>query len=254
MSESERSSDLAALLSRAKKVDPGPERLARVLARLEGELGPLESASPGGAPGAPTPASAAPRSVGWLGPGLAALGVLVLLFLGWRAWPPSTPTAEGRPNPHPRAEASTDREERAEAASDVTGIADETAALPAGSVAPIEVDPAEVAPVEVAPIERARSERPPSERPPEEAIVPLDDPGSTLREEIAILDGAMAAHIRGDLEGAREALARHRARFPDGRLAPERERLEHELAGSVGRAPASPLAPAPALDEPPPSP
>ncbi len=248
MSDAERSSDLAALLSRAKKVEPGPERLARVLARLEGELGPLKNASPAGAP---TPASAAPRSAGWLGPGLAALGVLALLFLGWRAWPTSMP--EGRPNSDPRAEAPTVGEARAGAASDLGDVAAETTergALPGSSVPPVEVAPVEVAPVEVAPIERARSERPPSERPREEAMVPLDDPGSTLREEVAILEGAMAAHIRGDLEGAREALARHRARFPDGIMAPERERLEREVAQSAN----PPLAPSPVLDEPLPSP
>ncbi len=253
MSEAERSSDLAALLSRAKKVEPGPERLARVLERLEGELGPLEAASPAGVAGAPTPASAAPRSAGWLGPGLAALGVLALLFLGWRAWPTSMP--EGRPNSDPRAEAPTGGEARAGAASDLRDVADEAperGALPGSSVPPVEVAPVEVAPVEVAPIERARSERPPTERPSEEAIVPLDEPGSTLREEIAILDLALSAWRRGDREGAREALARHRARFPEGILAPERERLEGEVARSED--PASPLAPSPVLDEPLPSP
>lgn len=257
MSEAERSSDLAALLSRAKKAEPGPERLARVLERLEGELGPLEIASPAGVAGAPTPAGAAPRSAGWLGPGLAALGVLALLFLGWRAWPTSTP--EGRPNSDPRAEAPTGGEARAGAASDLGDVAAETTergALPAGSgVPPVEVTPIEEALVEVieaAPIERARSERSPTERPSEEAIVPLDEPGSTLREEIAILDLALSAWRRGDRDGAREALARHRARFPEGILAPERERLEGEVARSED--PASPLAPSPVLDEPLPSP
>jgi TolA-binding protein len=46
----------------------------------------------------------------------------------------------------------------------------------------------------------------------------------TLRAETALLEQALAALKHGDLAAARRELARHAAQFPNGHLAPERER------------------------------
>jgi hypothetical protein len=63
---------------------------------------------------------------------------------------------------------------------------------------------------------------------PAAAPVPVDD--GTLREETALLERALAALGRGDRVTARRELGAHAARFPNGHLAPERERaLERTL-------------------------
>jgi hypothetical protein len=64
---------------------------------------------------------------------------------------------------------------------------------------------------------------------PVAASAPVDD--GTLREETALLERALAALSRGDRVTARRELETHAARFPNGHLAPERERaLERTLA------------------------
>jgi hypothetical protein len=63
---------------------------------------------------------------------------------------------------------------------------------------------------------------------PTAAPVPVDD--GTLREETALLERALTALGRGDRVTARRELGAHAARFPNGHLAPERERaLERTL-------------------------
>jgi hypothetical protein len=52
---------------------------------------------------------------------------------------------------------------------------------------------------------------------------PVLDEG-TLRAETALMEQALAAMKRGDLVTARRALAEHTLEFPNGHLAPERER------------------------------
>jgi hypothetical protein len=61
------------------------------------------------------------------------------------------------------------------------------------------------------------------------AAFPLDDaaaaePESTLREETVLVERALYALRLGDRDGARRALDEHARRFPDGLLAPERDR------------------------------
>jgi hypothetical protein len=62
---------------------------------------------------------------------------------------------------------------------------------------------------------------------------------ATLREEIALLDQVRAAASSGDPRGARAALGRYRARFPDGVLRAEAKILADRL-------PRPPRAPQPA--------
>jgi hypothetical protein len=54
---------------------------------------------------------------------------------------------------------------------------------------------------------------------------------ATLREEIALLDQLRTAASRGDRRGARAALGRYRARFPDGVLRAEAKILGDRLQG-----------------------
>ena len=56
-----------------------------------------------------------------------------------------------------------------------------------------------------------------------EAPVASEDEG-TLRAETAVMEHALAALKRGDLGTARRELALHAAQFPNGHLAPERDR------------------------------
>jgi TolA-binding protein len=68
---------------------------------------------------------------------------------------------------------------------------------------------------------------------PRAAIAPEpsepENPSSSLREEIALLDRALRAREAGDVALARRLLRDHEARFPEGTLVPERERLRGEI-------------------------
>jgi TolA-binding protein len=68
---------------------------------------------------------------------------------------------------------------------------------------------------------------------PRAAIAPEpsepENPSSSLREEIALLDRALRAREAGDVALARRLLRSHEARFPEGTLVPERERLRGEI-------------------------
>ena len=57
---------------------------------------------------------------------------------------------------------------------------------------------------------------------------------STIAAESALIERALAALRDGALAQAHEALARHAARYPDGVLAPERERTRKRLQGQLG--------------------
>jgi hypothetical protein len=61
-------------------------------------------------------------------------------------------------------------------------------------------------------------------------------PPSTLRAERVLIERARSALLRGDARAAREAIALHRERFPDGQLAEERELLRSQVdaAGDDG--------------------
>jgi hypothetical protein len=99
------------------------------------------------------------------------------------------------------------------------------------AIVPTEPSPPPAAPLdEAAPAAPAARTRPARVAPRPEPAPADDDERSTLRAEIALLDRAIAARERGALDEARAILAQHAARFPDGVLAPERERLLAELA------------------------
>jgi hypothetical protein len=71
------------------------------------------------------------------------------------------------------------------------------------------------------------------------AAFPSDDaaaagPESTLREETVLVERALYALRLGDRDGARRALDEHARRFPDGLLAPERDRALSRVNAPVG--------------------
>ena len=74
-----------------------------------------------------------------------------------------------------------------------------------------------------------RRASPPPEVP--QATPAIEEDEAPLREEseVAVMQRAIAAHRAGNREGARAALAEHRARFPEGILAEERASLEVEM-------------------------
>ena len=240
MSDWEKPSGLDALLDDARGEGPSPERLDRVQRRLEAALG--ASLGPAATDATPAPPrTAAPPQASTLVVVLGPVGaVAVAMWLLARREPPPAP-----PDVRP-----------AGASVDVTV---EHPPVPSGARVPSAPSAApDILPVVVG--SEAPAPSAPRERAPREAVAPDGvrdepraadstslDPGSTLREEIALLERAMAARDAGDLEGARAALEAHHARFPAGILSPERERLLHELA-------AGPVAPDPAAPDPPASP
>jgi hypothetical protein len=58
---------------------------------------------------------------------------------------------------------------------------------------------------------------------------PVDE--GTLRAETALMEHALAALQRGDVTTARRGFAAHAARYPNGHLAPERERALARMLG-----------------------
>jgi TolA-binding protein len=64
---------------------------------------------------------------------------------------------------------------------------------------------------------------------------PVDE--GSLRQETALMERALSALRRGDVQGARQALAEHASRFPNGHLVRERERaLERTLGKETDHA------------------
>jgi TolA-binding protein len=91
------------------------------------------------------------------------------------------------------------------------------------------VEAASVQPVVAAPAVKPRAEPPVSEP---VAASQSGRPGlsaSTLRAESALLEQALEAERDGQLELARQALERHARTYPNGLLAPERERVRARL-------------------------
>jgi hypothetical protein len=63
------------------------------------------------------------------------------------------------------------------------------------------------------------------------AAVPEPVDEGTLRAETALMEHALAALQRGDITTARRGLAAHAARYPNGHLAPERQRALERMLG-----------------------
>lgn len=233
-----RSPELTSLLTRARGDGPTPARLASVRARLESELGPLGVAPPAPPAGEPVPSPADPSTSGSVagGPGGPSLGLLSLptlalaLFLVGRillaaSVPTAAPSMPAAHDPAPArpTDVPTAPPDGPSAPADVPTAA---AAAPAPSepvLAAPRSAPAASAPVRTRPVPRADEPAPASD----EATS-----GSTLREELTLLERAMARRRAGDLEGARQAIAEHARRFPQGIMSPERERLAAELDAS----------------------
>ena len=216
------SPELKKLLEDARRDVPSLERLDRVRARLG------LSADPAPAP-TPAPPTLGPRAWGALagGVGLVALVALWLLY----APPPSRPSS-----PAPASAVTPTTEVTTPTAPALDAEATAPPGAPAGAVVlspPLAPEPDEASspPPRVArPVASSRHLDAPHEEDPSEA-------GSTLREEIALLERAIAARDRGDADAARRILAEHAHRFARGVLRPERERLLRELADA-------PIAPA----------
>ncbi len=225
---SEPAEELKALLASAAKAGPGPERLASVRARLEAQLGPLD------APGAAAPAagSSGPGATSAIGVRVL-VGVVVVVGVGLATWLGAPSASETAPTlPAPVVEPAPPARVPAPSEPSSTAPPSEAHAAPAdpGSVeAPVLEGLApraeRAAPIVPRPSALEGTDVRPSPSEPGEA-----DPGSSLREEIALLDRALRASEAGDTAGARAALAEHRARFPTGTLRPERERMWSELS------------------------
>jgi hypothetical protein len=202
--------ELGALIARARDAGPGPERLARVRARLESQVGPIDP--PRAAPGGLAPAAA-------LGPRVGALVVVALLGIG--AWLGTrAPSVEPSREPVTAAALEVAPPARApERTIDAPVVTTPAPAVEAATPAP----PAETEDA-IEPRRAARTAPSAPSEPPAEV-----DPGSSLREEIALLDRALRASEAGDPARARAALDEHRARFPSGTLSPERDRMLREL-------------------------
>jgi hypothetical protein len=65
------------------------------------------------------------------------------------------------------------------------------------------------------------------------ASAPVDE--GTLRAETALMEHALAALQRGDVTTARRGLAAHAAQYPNGHLAPERQRALERMLGKESK-------------------
>lgn len=234
-------SGLSALLDEARGDAPTAERLDGVQARLEAELGTsLGSASTDAevptAPRAPTvaPLGAPAVAMRVLAAGVVAVAVWLLVSRDPAATPtPSSPAESVDERALPAVPASTPPTSEAESAPPPPP----PTVAPASPLAPAAPTPSPLRTARETGDREARAE-------PTVLAGPVsDDPGSTLREEIALLERAMAARDAGDTAAARAVLELHRTRFPEGVLSPERERVLRELA-------AAPVAPDRAAPDP----
>ena len=226
-----RSPELDALLTRARGASAPRARLDGVRARLEAQLGPLGGATidPVAAPPPVPPPTIEPSTTGWIVPTTIVIGVLALLvlgraFLGGDTGTPVAPTTEAPSMVEPVTGSITDRT-ATEAATIPTTEDDAVPEIDAEATTP-ETEAAHTEPTPTA--ERPRRQ---VDDEAEHAVAPSsDDPSSSLREEVALMERAMRHRREGDVAGVRAVLAEHAARFPDGHLAPERTRLLGELA------------------------
>ena len=221
--------DLGDLIARARRDGPSPERLGPVRASLEARLVPTD----------------VPRAVriawGKVVLGLAAFAVFALgIGLAMRPGAPVPPSRGATPDRAPIASASTAPTEAtatpspshpttSEATPEERTVIDEPVPTASSITPPITPQ----AMPRSAPREHVRAARAPDTSDPTTAI-PEEAPteavaGSTLREEIALLERAIRLRESGDPARALAVLEEHRERFPSGRLRPERERLASEI-------------------------
>lgn len=238
--------ELRDLIARARNDGPAPERLAAVRARLESRIGPLDAP-----PSPPSPAAPAKVALGMVA---VAAVIAIGAWLGTRGGDPSSVgTERDVPGARPDAPAAALGEPSSAPviAAPVEATVDEVAGgeVAGGEVAVGEVAGGEAAAEEAAADEGAADETAgeaprPERRARHVAPTPVpsaetapiepsaEDSASRLREEIALLDRALRARESGDPARAAAALEEHRARFPSGRLQPERDRMLSELATS----------------------
>jgi len=241
------SPELDTLIARARKAGGEPERLARVRARLVSQaiLAPPGTATTGpthpptthastGRAGAPTGGAGAPTGgAGASAPAWAAVAILATLGIsGWLMHRASTvPSRLDETATTTEAETATETEtETMETATETATAtaATETAATETETETETATDTATATETET-----TETALHPHAAGPRAAIAPEpsepENPSSSLREEIALLDRALRAREAGDVALARRLLRDHEARFPEGTLVPERERLRGEI-------------------------
>lgn len=244
MSDWEKPSELESLLREARGDGASPERLDRVRVRLEAALG-ASLASPGSeaapAPGGSAPAQGTSSALLFGVASAGALGIAAWLFFA-RQPPPTdlpapAPPVEATAEPAPHAlEPAVERTAENTAENTAEHTAENTVEGAPPASPPSAEPPAPTAAPETGlpaptPTRAGRAAAEAEALAPAELDPGLAPPGSTLREEIALVERAMAARDAGDVARARSVLEQHRARFPDGVLRPERERILLELSG-----------------------
>lgn len=231
-----RSPALSALISRARQDGPSRARLDGVRARLESQLGPLGTSVDAAPPPPPRPdvssSGSSPGTSGWILPTTIVIGVIALFAIG-RSFLGTQPVQESTTQPRIGPTTTSESHETSSETEPPQDVVSPTElAGPASAEGP-EVEPA--ADVEVHEASPSESTTRPSRVARDdpsavEGAPPSDDPGSTLREEVLLMERAMRHRREGDLAAMRSVLAEHAARFPNGHLAPERTRLLGELA------------------------
>ena len=248
------SPELDTLIARARKAGGEPERLARVRARLVSQaiLAPPGTATTGpthpptahastGRAGAPTGGAGAPTGgAGASAPAWAAVAILATLGIsGWLMHRASTV-----PSRLDETATTTEAETATETETETMETATETATATAETETATATDTATATETETetetetdtataTETETTETALHPHAAGPRAAIAPEpsepENPSSSLREEIALLDRALRAREAGDVALARRLLRDHEARFPEGTLVPERERLRGEI-------------------------
>jgi len=225
----------AAQIARARR--PDGEALARMRARAIG-LGPLGGAGPGGASGGVNNgASGGAAAVGagrWL-----AAGTLLVVALGGVGWWMSASTGDvvtgaiGSPR---REDVAPDIALADDSAPDIAPTDDGAARLVAASsdVAAPSVAPTDLTMPVSAPTRTAATPSAPSPR----AVIDHDLVADTADAELALIRAAQSS-IDARPELALRFSERHRARFPSGLLAEERETLAIDALVRLGRAQAA---------------
>ena len=211
--------ELARLLDHARADAPSEQLISEVRERVMTSV----ASTPGGgesmSPQAGVAAHAAPAlPVSWtlkLALGAVGLGLITTAYLAQR-------TAAPEPARAPQVEAP--------AAPAIEPPPVEPIAPPEPPAPPAVTAPAPEPPV-LAPQPKKRPIVRASEPAPVPAPVPAPSPPaiSSIAEEIALIKAAIAAQREGRPEEAREKLAEHARRFPEGQLVSERKRIEARL-------------------------
>jgi|GEM_PF-7026057 len=217
----------AGQVARARR--PDGEAMARMRARAVG-LGPLGGGGgPGGAPrgGVGSGASSGAATIG--ARGRLALGVLTTVALGGVSWWLSAPTGDA-------VTTATGRSHSEDVAPDIAP-ADEDAARSSalsGDIAVPAVAPADLTTRTIPPTHSAATPTAPVPR----AVLDHDLVADTAEAELALIRAAQSS-IDARPELALRFSERHRARFPSGLLAEERETLAIDALVRLGRAQAA---------------